>query len=118
LEAEHLGGEGVCRQGYRLTLLEFLADLVILAEHAAEVAPDEEDRAGASRTGNGGFFAEVQTGVGNLRIGGDPAEAGLAFETIDPAKAWAALAMCQLIGESLNHNRADYTILCVRAYSR
>ena len=51
----------------------------------------------------------VQTGVGNLRSGGNPAKAGPAGQPIDTALAWTALALCQLIRESLLHNEADHS---------
>ncbi len=73
-EAQHLGREFVRCQSSCLAGLEFLADLVVLAEDATEIAAGEEDGPGAACAGDGRLFAVVQAGVGDLRSGADPAE--------------------------------------------
>jgi hypothetical protein len=77
--------------------MKFLADLVILAKHTAQVASGEKDGPGASRSRNGGFFSKMQTGVGNLNTGTDPAKASLPREPVHPAFARATFTFCQLI---------------------
>jgi hypothetical protein len=103
-ETQHLVCEVVRRQGLRLARLEFLTDLVILAEDAAQVAAGEEDGPGAARSGDRRLFAVVQAGVGDLRFAGNPAKAGLAGQPVDAALSRATLTMRQLIRESSIHD--------------
>jgi hypothetical protein len=45
LEAQHLKGKLICGQDSGVALLPLLADLEVLAEYAAEIAPGKEDGA-------------------------------------------------------------------------
>ena len=60
-----------------------LADVVILAEDAAQVAAGQKDRAAAAAAGQGALLAEVRAVAGDHRRGADPAGAALAFEAVD-----------------------------------
>ncbi len=79
----------ICSQSPGAALLKFLADLVILAKHAAEIAAAEKNGPGPSCAGNRGFFTEMQACMGNLNAGADSAKTGLSFKSVHPASARA-----------------------------
>jgi len=76
LKPQHFGGQFFSRQGPVTALLKFLADLVILAEHTAEIAPGKKDGPGTSCPGNRGFFSEMEPCMGNPDSRTDPAKTG------------------------------------------
>jgi hypothetical protein len=89
--------------------LEFLADLVVLAKDAAEIAAGEEDGPGAARAGDRRFFAVVQAGVGDLRSGPAPAKPRLTRQPVHAAPSRAAFTISQLLRETFSHNDDDPT---------
>ena len=76
--------------------IALVRDVVVLAEHAAEVASRKEDGAGAVVALYAGFLAEV--GGDDIDFGGlgaDEAEACF-FIAIDSAQSWAEVAVAEV----------------------
>jgi hypothetical protein len=65
-----------------LTPRRELADVVVLAEHAAEVAHGEEDRAAALRAAQAVLLAEVREGRAHLGPAPDAADLGLVGQPV------------------------------------
>ena len=84
--------------------LEFLADLIVLTEHTAQIAAREEDRPRAFCARDGRLFAEMQTGVGNLNLRADFANGEFAFDAVHVAIARATDAVGELTGKWLVHD--------------
>ncbi|MDP3260128.1 MAG: hypothetical protein Q8M34_06035, partial [Thermodesulfovibrionales bacterium] len=80
-----------------ISLLKFLTDLVILAKHTVKIASAKKNSARAFCSGNGRFFPKMQTCMGNLNAGTDPAKTGFSFKPVYPACARAAFTTRQLI---------------------
>ena len=87
----------ICSQSPGAAMPKFLADLIILAKYAAEIAPAKKDGARTSCTGNRGFFTKMQARMGNLNAGTDPAKTGFTFKSVNPASARAAFTFFKLI---------------------
>ena len=87
----------ICSQSPGAALLKFLADLVILAKHAAEIASAKKNGARTSCPGNRGFFTKMQACMGNLNGGADPAKTGFTFKSVHPASTRATFTFFQLI---------------------
>ncbi len=79
--------------------MEFLADLVILAKHAAQVAPGVEYRPRAAGAGNRRLLTKMQPRMRKIDFAWYAAIAHFAFEAIDPAISRAALTIGKLINE-------------------
>jgi len=60
-------------------MLKFLADLVILTKYAAEIASAEKNGPRSLCPGNRGLFTKMQTCMGNLNSGADPAKTCFPF---------------------------------------
>jgi len=91
-KALHFVGEFPWGKGSHAPPLKLLADLMILAEDAAEIASGEKDGARSTGTGDRGLLSEVQSDMGNGNAGTGPAEAGLPPEAVDTAFTRAAPA--------------------------
>jgi len=74
-EMEHHGGEAV---GVHFLALPQMTDREILAEGTEKIAGTEEDRSGAGRPHQRGFFAEVGMKTGHAGSGAGPADTQLA----------------------------------------
>jgi hypothetical protein len=92
LKRQHLTGELVRRHLVRGDLVGALADLVILAEDAAEVAVGKENRTRATVAGYGWLFPEVQANVSYPGQPAGPADALLSGQTIHAAMVGAEIA--------------------------
>ena len=79
LKPQHFRCKLIRSQDPGAALLKFLADLVILAKHAAEITAAEKNGPGPSCSGNRWFFTKMQACMGNLNSGADPAKARLPF---------------------------------------
>jgi hypothetical protein len=94
-------------------VLKFLADLVILAKHTAQIASGEKNGPRPVGPGDGRFFAKVQAGMGYPDTGTDPAKAGLALQPVHPTPARATFTIGQLVGEWSIHIRPS----CINQFS-
>src|SRR5262249_4067194 len=79
-----------------------LADLVVLAVDAAEVAIPKEDVARAASSGKGRLFAEMWRVSGDDRIGARPAGGEEGLQTVVAANAGAVGASRQKRVETLD----------------
>jgi len=86
-------------QGPVTALQKFLADLVILAIHTAQIASAEKNGPGTFGPGNRGLFTKMQTCMGNPDPRSDPAKTGFPFPSVHPAFSGAAFTFRQLISE-------------------
>jgi hypothetical protein len=75
-----------------------LADIVVLAEYAEEIAAGEEDGAGAAAAHQGRLLPEVGSKAGNAREAAGATVAALVKETVHAADAGAKVARLQ-VGE-------------------
>ena len=97
LKPQYLSCKLICSQSPGAALLKLLADLVILAKHAAEIAPAKKNCARTIGAGNRGFLTKMQACMGNLNAGTDPAQTGFTFKSVHPASARATFTFFQLI---------------------
>jgi len=72
-----------------------VADVVVLAEDAGEIAPGQEDRSRTTETHEAAFFAEMRAGGTDEGSASDTAEPTLALRAIDPTLSRADPAGCQ-----------------------
>jgi hypothetical protein len=93
LKFEHHFGQLVCRCA---GAVREMADVVVLAENAAEIAAGKKDRSRAVRAHKWGFFSEVRpvTGQDGLAPGATVAE--FVFEPVGPAVTRAEVAAFEL----------------------
>jgi hypothetical protein len=96
LQAQHFSCQLIYGQGTGVVLLKLLADLIILAEHAGEIAAGEKNGAGTSSGGDGWFFSRMEAGMTNLNQRRDPAEPNFTVKSVHPAVARATFTSCQL----------------------
>ena len=97
LKAKHFIRQIFDGKASLISLLEFLADLIILAKHTTQIAAGEENRAGAAYSGYRRLFAKMQPGRGQKNIGVSAAHALLANQSIDAAAARATFARRELV---------------------
>ena len=71
-----------------------MADLVVLAEHAAQGAAGEKDRASATFSAEDRLFPEMRGGSGDFHLIGLTAEAFLTFGAIHTAAPGTQFAVC------------------------
>jgi hypothetical protein len=69
--------------------LKLLADLIVLAEHAAQITAREKNCSRSFCAGDGRLFPKMQTGVRNLNLRVDFANRKFAFQPIHSAIARA-----------------------------
>ena len=72
LKPQHFRCKLICGQSPGAALPKFLADLVILAKHAAEIASAKKNGARTSCAGNRGFFTKMQARMGDLNASSRP----------------------------------------------
>jgi hypothetical protein len=96
LKMDHCARQLVGSHCLGVILPVFLADLVILAKHAPQVASGEKNSSGPLRPRNRRFLAEMQTDMGDRGLGADPAETDLSFNPVYQALARAAIAVIQV----------------------
>ncbi len=84
--------------------LEFLADLIVLTEHATQIAAREENRPRSFRAGDGRLFPEMQTGVRNPNLRADFANRKFAFDAVHAAIARATDTVGELTGKWFVHD--------------
>ena len=97
LKPYHLSCKLICSQCRSVVMLKLLADLVILTEYTAEIAPAEKNGTRTSCSGNRGFLTKMQACMGNLYAGTDPAKTLFTFQSVHPARARAAFTIFELI---------------------
>jgi len=97
LKAQYFRHKLICSQSPGISMLKFLTNLVILAKHTAKITSAKKNSARAFCPGNRRFFPKMQTCVGNLNAGADPAKTGFSFKPVYPACARAAFTMHQII---------------------
>ena len=85
---------GQCLGGDLLPLIE-LADIVVLAEDAGEVAAGEEDGAGARAAYEGRLLPEMGRIAVDPGLPANPAKAALILKAVDFAAAGADVARLQ-----------------------
>src|SRR5687767_15220384 len=100
LELEHHRRDGLGRVSARpmhfaAARPDCLADVVVLAEDAAQVAVPEEDGAGAPPTAEAVFFAEMGEVGGDDGVPAGLAGGPLVLQPVDPAVAGAGPALGQ-----------------------
>jgi len=96
LKAEYFGDEliGGQRPGMAVPL-KFLTDLVVLAEHTAEITSGKKNGSGTPCSGNGGFFSKVEAGMGYQNSGAQPAKPDLAVKPVHLAFSRATFTVYQ-----------------------
>lgn len=99
LQVQHFLHQLVYRQCLVAPGLEFLADLVVLAKDAGQVAAGKEYGSRASLPRDGRLLTVVQAGVGYLDLGARSADAGFPGQAVDAAAAGAAGAVGELLAE-------------------
>jgi len=92
LKIKHYGGQFIC---VGLAALAHLADAVVLAVDALEVAIGKEDSARAAMSYQGWFLSEVGPVAGNDSLPAGIAFAKLVGRSIHLALAWAYPAACK-----------------------
>jgi len=96
LQTQHFGGQLRRGQMPALILFELLADLVILAKDAAQIATGEKDCPRPFGAGDGWLFTKMEPGMGNPDIGINPAEPDLTGKPVHPASTGAAFTFPEL----------------------
>jgi len=97
LQAKHGSGQVRSRHGPSLDGDKGLADLVILAKDAAQIAAGEKNRPRASTAGKGGLLAVVQAKMRDQGLTADSTKPEFAGQSIHPALAGTATALLELV---------------------
>src|ERR1019366_2662887 len=92
------------------------ADLVILAEDAAQVAPAEEDRPRTTVAAQAALFAEVGKIAADDRVTSGSADFRLVLDAVHVAVAWAQDAVGQLLQAKLDATRQFPTLPQLEIY--
>jgi hypothetical protein len=87
LETNHLLRQPTGFMGFNRNGTTLLADLIVLAEYAPQVATDNENSPGAPGSRNRRLLAEMQFGMSNRDPGVHPAKTGSPGTPDDPASA-------------------------------
>jgi len=89
LQIQHKRGQ---LSGITFSSRSAMADVVVLAENASQVAPAEKDRTGTEPADQRGFFAEVRSHTGNSRFIICSAKTGVSRGSVNPALSRAKIA--------------------------